>query len=192
MDEETQARIFEPFFTTKEIGQGTGLGLSTVYGIVSQSGGTISVRTALGRGATFAIRLPMTSRTPAEPPARHPARVGRAASGSSSSTTRRSCATCSLRSCASRDTTSLQQHRPREARALDERWDVLVTDVVMPETDGVSLAREIDAAHVLFISGYDQRALVSSDAAFLQKPFGRDDLSQAIRALLDEELAVTA
>jgi DNA-binding NtrC family response regulator len=79
-----------------------------------------------------------------------------------------------------------------EARTLDERWDVLVTDVVMPETDGVSLAREIDAAHVLFISGYDQRALVSSDAAFLQKPFGRDDLSQAIRALLDEELAVTA
>ena len=62
----------------------------------------------------------------------------------------------------------------------------------MPETDGVSLAREIDAAHVLFISGYDQRALVSSDAAFLQKPFGRDDLSRAIRALLDEELAVTA
>jgi CheY-like chemotaxis protein len=79
-----------------------------------------------------------------------------------------------------------------EARALGESWDVLVTDVVMPETDGVSLAREIDAAHVLFISGYDQRALVSSDAAFLQKPFGRDDLSRAIRALLDAELAEAA
>ena len=79
-----------------------------------------------------------------------------------------------------------------EARALGERWDVLITDVVMPETDGVSLAQEIDAAHVLFISGYDQRALVSSEAAFLQKPFGRDDLSRAIRALLDEELAEAA
>lgn len=77
----------------------------------------------------------------------------------------------------------------REARAPDDSWDVLVADVVMPETDGASLAREIDAAHVLFISGYDQRALVTSDAAFLQKPFGRSDLSRAIRALLDEERA---
>ena len=90
----------------------------------------------------------------------------------------------------------LEAATPSEALALARdagaEVDLLVTDVVMPGTDGVSLAREIDATHVLFISGYDQRALVSSDAAFLQKPFGRDDLSRAIRALLDEKLVGAA
>jgi signal transduction histidine kinase len=191
MDEETQARIFEPFFTTKEIGQGTGLGLSTVYGIVSQSGGTISVRTAPGRGATFSIRLPMTSRTPTEPPAviPHASDGGERILVVDDEKIVRDLLAQILRE---QGYDVVAAASATEARALDESWDVLVTDVVMPETDGVSLAQEIDAAHVLFISGYDQRALVSSDAAFLQKPFGSDDLSRAIRALLDEELAPTA
>jgi two-component SAPR family response regulator len=60
-----------------------------------------------------------------------------------------------------------------------------VTDVVMPELNGVELARGLDARQVLYISGYDQEALVQTDDAFLQKPFGRDDLARAVRTLLD-------
>jgi DNA-binding response OmpR family regulator len=74
---------------------------------------------------------------------------------------------------------------PREARELGGSWDLLIADVLMPEQDGVKLAREIDAGQVLFISGYDQEALVQSDASFLQKPFSRGDLHHAVRTLLD-------
>ena len=73
----------------------------------------------------------------------------------------------------------------REARALGGRWDLLLTDVVMPETDGVTLSKQIDARHVLFISGYDQEALVAGDARFLQKPFSRDELTRTVRTLFD-------
>jgi CheY-like chemotaxis protein len=186
MDEETKARIFEPFFTTKEIGQGTGLGLSTVYGIVTQSGGNIAVRTAPGRGATFSIRLPVTIRTPIKAPSvtPHVSEGGERILVVDDEEIVRDLLAQILRE---QGYDVVATGSAREARSLGERWDVLVTDVVMPETDGVALAEEIDAAHVLFISGYDQRALVSSDAAFLQKPFGREDLTRAIRALLDEE-----
>jgi DNA-binding response OmpR family regulator len=73
----------------------------------------------------------------------------------------------------------------REARALGGTWDLLLTDIVMPETDGVKLSKQVDAQHVLFISGYDQEALVAGDAPFLQKPFSRDELSRTVRALFD-------
>ena len=66
---------------------------------------------------------------------------------------------------------------------------LVLTDVVMPETDGVTLSKDIDARHVMFISGYDQQALVAGDASFLQKPFSRDELTQAVRALFDEARA---
>ena len=184
MDEETRGRIFEPFFTTKDVGQGTGLGLSTVYGIVAQSGGTIGVRSAPGIGATFSVRLPASERDLEAGPSTlaRPERGGEKVLVVDDEKVVRELLAQMLRE---QGYTVSVAGSAREARALGGRWDVLVTDVVMPETDGVRLAREIDARHVLFISGYDQEALVSAEASFLQKPFSRDDLARTVRALLD-------
>jgi signal transduction histidine kinase len=184
MDDETSARLFEPFFTTKELGRGTGLGLSTVYGIVAQSGGSIAVQSAPGLGATFTVRLPATEATAQEPPAPEPA---------SSGGTERILVVDDERVVRELLATMLREQgydvkvaaSAREARALGGPWDLLLTDVVMPEVDGVKLSKQIDARHVLFISGYDQEALVAGHASFLQKPFSRDDLARAIRALFD-------
>ena len=185
MDEETRARIFEPFFTTKPVGQGTGLGLSTVYGIVAQSGGSITVRSAPGLGATFKVRFPAADEIPAarpqEPTASNDRGRERILVVDDEKVVRKLLVQMlgelgyDVRAAAS----------AREARRMRGPWDLLVTDIVMPETNGVDLAASLDAGRVLFISGYDQDALVASDAPFLQKPFSRDDLSRAVRALLD-------
>jgi signal transduction histidine kinase len=184
MDDETRARLFEPFFTTKDIGLGTGLGLSTVYGIVTQSGGSIEVRSEPGLGATFTVRLPFTNASvektsPAEP---------NAAGGHErilvvdDEQVVRDLLAQMLREQGYEVEVAASA---RDARALGGRWDLLLTDVVMPETDGVKLSKQIDARHVLFISGYDQEALVAGDASFLQKPFSRGELTRTVRALFD-------
>ena len=186
MDEETRARVFEPFFTTKPVGEGTGLGLSTVYGIVAQSGGSISVRSAPGLGATFKIRLPATVEATETPDTVDPVPVANHGRERilvvDDEEVVRKLLVQMLRELGYEVTAAASS---REARRLRGPWDLLVTDVVMPETDGVTLAREVEARQVLFISGYDQDALVQKDEAFLQKPFGRDDLAHAVRALLD-------
>jgi signal transduction histidine kinase len=188
MDEETRSRVFDPFFTTKEVGRGTGLGLSTVYGIVTQSGGTVSVRSAPGRGAIFTVRLPATQRV-AETEvveARTPGSGGERILVVDDERVVRELLAQMLRAQGYEVATA---GSAREARALGGSWDLLLTDVVMPETDGVKLAKQIDARHVLFISGYDQEALVQADESFLQKPFNRDDLGHAVRTLLDRPRA---
>src|SRR5262249_29487384 len=159
-------------FTTKNVGDGTGLGLSTVYGIVTQSGGTIDVRSAPGLGAIFSVRLPATN---LEPVTATEVQAAAAHGGE------RILVVDDGRVVRELIARMLQAQgyvvdvagSAREARALAGPWDLLITDVVMPEMDGVKLSRHIDAVQVLFISGYDQEALVESDASFLQKPFNR-------------------
>ncbi len=191
MDEETRARIFEPFFTTKGPGDGTGLGLATVYGIVTQSGGTIDVRSAPGEGATFAIRLPATARTiddrDAEPGAA--ARGGERILVVDDEKVVRELLAQMLREQGYRVDVAASA---RDARALAGPFDLLLTDVVLADTDGVELASQLDANRVLFVSGYDQEELVHADEAFLQKPFSRDDLARAVREALDRERVDTA
>jgi len=189
MDEETRARAFEPFFTTKPVGQGTGLGLSTVYGIVTQSGGSIDVVSEPGGGATFTVRLPVTELTPETATRHRPPDRARGVERILVVDDEKIVRELLAQMLRAQGYEVAMAGSAAEARELEGPWDLLLTDVVMPETDGVSLSKDIDARNVMFISGYDQEALVAGDAAFLQKPFSRDELMRAVRALFDEERA---
>lgn len=202
MDEATRARIFDPFFSTKYTPTNTGLGLATVYGVVQQSGGTITVDSAPLQGTTFKIELPLIS-----PP---------------KDEARRTLASHSNRSSAGNAETILVVEDEDGVRRLIERIlsgagyqvisaengedallkadahdgniHLLVTDVVMPGINGRELATRLSTRHslmrVLYTSGYTEdsilRAGVFNEAAnFLAKPYSRDQLSAKVREVLD-------
>jgi len=199
MDRETQRMIFEPFFTTKPVGEGTGLGLSTVYGIVQQSQGVITVESAPGAGSSFRIFLPRIAQPEGavrEVPAARPA------------------------ACPARRQTVLLVEDDDGVRQLAERIlcqygyevvvaedgedalrriadgaaiDAVVSDVVMPGIGGVELVERLRAVQgelpVLLLSGYtgdEVSATLAADGrqAFLQKPFSPDALAAALDELL--------
>lgn len=199
MDDHTKEHIFEPFFTTKPEGKGTGLGLSTVYGIVKQSGATISVESALGRGTSFRIYFPRTEAelTPIEPsPARH--------SG---------CETVLLveDDRAVRDlverilkergykviaTADGKEALHRLVEAPDQ-IDIVVTDLIMPGMSGRELIQAISQIRpdlkALYVSGYTEdeilrRGLHDPRVALLHKPFTADVLANKVRSILDARL----
>ena len=201
MSEEVRARLFEPFFTTKERGQGTGLGLSMVFGIVKQSGGDIEVESAPGRGTTFRIYLPQVD---------SPAQVASARKDESTDVVLRGKETVlfvedeetvlnlAKRSLTGSGYTVLTAADGPQALAELERHgrpvDLLVTDVVMPGMSGRDLARQIAlknmARRTLFISGYTDDAIVRHGVlepglAFLYKPFSPRALLEKLREVLD-------
>ena len=198
MDRQTQAHLFEPFFTTKPLGEGTGLGLATVYGIVKQNHGLINVHSQPGAGTTIKIYLPRaeaqprTGREPVEEPLRRgtetllwvedePAilKLGQAV----------------LEGLGYR---VLPASTPAEAIRVAEEHagsiHLLITDVVLPQMNGRDLAQRLQAAcpHLpcLFVSGYTADVMavngVLEDALhFVQKPFTRQELAAKVRAALD-------
>jgi signal transduction histidine kinase/CheY-like chemotaxis protein len=198
MDAATQARIFEPFFTTKEVGKGTGLGLATVFGIVKQSEGGVSVYSEVGRGSTFKLYFPRVDRM--RKPTLEPGARTRFALGSGTvllveddemlrSVIRRQLTAWGYSLLEARDAgTALAIVKSRR-----EPIDLLFTDLVMPGVDGRALAREVIAEHpsikVLFMSGYTEHAAVRTATLgptdhFIPKPFTGTMLSHAIlRAL---------
>jgi len=198
MDSETLARIFEPFFTTKELGQGTGLGLATVYGIVKQNSGYISVSSDPGKMTIFSIYLPGYSGTNGEPQANE-----------------------RTETCSNGDETVLLVEdepqilhmgrmlltslgyevltagRAAEAIELEEkhggRIHLLITDVIMPDMNGRDLAARLHSLHpdmkCLFMSGYTadvigHHGVLEEGVHFIQKPFSMQALADKIRETL--------
>ena len=195
MDAETRARAFEPFFTTKQVGQGTGLGLSTVYGIVKQSGGTIDVESTPGSGTTFRIVFPAHAGV-LETPAlaslapRSAERTGMEVLLVEDDPAVRA----SITSMLERVGHAVRAVSGGEAaldvlRANDRAWDMVVSDAMMPGMSGPQLARVLHSERpelpMVIVSGYAADAVLgqgqlSPNTVFLQKPFTRDQLVQAM------------
>jgi two-component system cell cycle sensor histidine kinase/response regulator CckA len=198
IDPETQKRIFEPFFTTKDKPHGTGLGLATVYGIVSQSGGHIFVASEPGRGSTFAIYLPRVEElASAAGAAAAPAAVRRGSETILLVEDEDAVRGLTLRGLQSSGYTVLQASSAEEALPIAARHagrlDLLLTDVIMPGASGPELARRLlekrPGTRVLYVSGYTDASMASQGADdgafFLQKPFTPETLARKVREILD-------
>ncbi|HYQ16585.1 MAG TPA: ATP-binding protein [Polyangiaceae bacterium] len=197
MDLETQRHIFEPFFTTKAEGRGTGLGLSTVYGIVHQSGGSLVVESELGKGSTFRVFLPLAAgRESWAPPTEGPASRGneRILLVEDEPEVRRVCAMTLRHLGYEVLVADDEQHALKICASGDDAPDAVLTDVVMPRISGVALVERLRSLRpglkVLFMSGYTDRRIVDASsltqgAAFINKPFTPDALGKQLRTLLD-------
>jgi PAS domain S-box-containing protein len=182
---EQQGRIFEPFFTTREPGRGTGLGLSTVHGIVSQAGGLIDVVSAPGQGARFTLWFPEIAAPAAQ--AREDATRGKRVLVVDDEPGIRRAVSRMLVAAGHTTHEAASGNQAAALVAAGERFDVLLTDVRMPDGDGPAAARQIKSLapsmRVVFMSGFedevDEATRASADA-FLAKPFTRGDLIAAI------------
>jgi nitrogen-specific signal transduction histidine kinase/CheY-like chemotaxis protein len=199
MDPGTLSHIFEPFFTTKGVERGTGLGLSTVYGIVKQSGGEISVESEPGRGTQFRIYLPRVEER-VEPAALATLGAGR----------RRGMETILLVEDEPEVRRLIREFLEADGYTVLEAADgidalrivaehtgpvpLIITDVVMPQIDGRNLVQRLRALRpdirALYMSGYTDDAILrygvlTAEAAFLHKPFATEALLRQVRVLLD-------
>ena len=201
MSADTVAHIFEPFYTTKESGRGTGLGLSTVYGIVKQSGGYVWVYSEPGRGTTFKVYLPRVNEAVDALPAAKTTSQDRVKMGTETillvedEPDLRELTRTVL---ASSGYTIVEARNAEEAERLTEsngaKIHLLLTDVIMPGISGRELAKRILARHsamrVLYMSGYTynviaQGGTLERGVSFLQKPFTPSALVEKVREVLD-------
>jgi len=197
MDEATLTKVFEPFFTTKSLGRGTGLGLSTAYGIVEQHGGSLTAFSSPGRGSRFEITLPASAPAATMTPRSRRLSIGQReiillvedepivlAVG--------------RRLLAAAGFTVLPAGGPDEAIAIatsHPEIELVVTDVMMPVMNGVELfsrlASVLPDAGVLYVSGYDSEVLAPQGVLvdgveFLRKPFSSVELLAAVKRALEQ------
>ena len=195
MTDEVRAHVFEPFFTTKELGRGTGLGLATVYGAIDGAGGTVTVRSALGAGTTFEIRLPLAA-----------ADADDADAGSAAAPQARAVRPMvllvddepAIRQLAGRilEQAGLDVLRAESAEAAIQlagdpsvRFDVVLSDLMMPGAGGPEVAAAVRAVRptipIVFMSGFAAADVVRAlDAPVVPKPFTADVLVGAVRRAL--------
>jgi PAS domain S-box-containing protein len=200
IDEETKSHLFEPFFTTKPVGKGSGLGLSTVYGIVKQSGGSIEVDSEPGEGTTFTVYLPIVEQALSP---RNVSKMPVTAVGGSETVLLAEDHTsirdvlCEFLECRGYKVLGAQNGSQalEIARHYPGSIDVLVTDVVMPQVRGLELAERVTEirpdVRVIFMSGYSADALLENrllserSMTLIQKPFDPEVLAQKIRESLN-------
>jgi CheY-like chemotaxis protein len=206
MDLATQAQVFEPFFTTKEQGKGIGLGLATVYGIVIQSGGFVSVHSELGRGTTFKIYLPQVAGMPET--VKKAGTLSGLPAGSETIlivedeesvrvSVRRILSKCGYSTLEARDGSEALELFAKHPDTID----LVITDVVMPEMGGRALADALlnisPGLKMIFMSGYTedavkQQGVLAPGSAFIEKPFTLQDFAKTVRETLDAPSATPA
>jgi PAS domain S-box-containing protein len=199
MEPETLAHIFEPFFSTKEVGKGAGLGLATVYGVVKQNGGFISVQSAPEQGSTFRLFIPrMTAAVPlAQPKVMTEAPAARRPGTILVVEDEEMVRNLTTSMLLGLGYAVLPAATPAAALSLcetvDVRIDLLLTDVVMPDMRGSDLGERVRAirpdVRVLFMSGYtgdvmDRHGVAAEQATFIQKPFTMAELARSVEAAM--------
>ena len=202
MTPEILDKIFEPFFSTKDVGQGTGLGLATVYGIIKQTEGYVYPTSTVGEGTTFTILLPRHIPTEKETAKPEVVEASRDLSGSARILLvedEEAVRAFSVRALQARGYTvheaSSGVHALEVMQEVDGEIDLVVSDVVMPEMDGPTLLTELRKARpdlkIIFVSGYAEEAFekhlaADEEFAFLSKPFSLKQLATKVKEVLEQ------
>ncbi|MEM9401381.1 MAG: ATP-binding protein [Pseudomonadota bacterium] len=200
MPDDVRAKIFEPFFTTKEVGKGSGLGLSMVFGFVKQSGGYIDLRSEVGKGTTIDLYLPRTTETPVAPPQDQPEPDSLDENGARILVVEDESSIRELLhhflADSGHDATIVSDGRSAldVLKQQEPAFDLLITDVALPlGMDGREVAAEFLATNgggeVIYISGYAEDSIIQKGRlddghTFLAKPFTRDSLTSKIAEVL--------
>jgi two-component system cell cycle sensor histidine kinase/response regulator CckA len=198
MDQATKARLFEPFFTTKAPGRGTGLGLSTVFGIVKQSGGNVEVYSEPGHGTSVKVYLPSIDQQAFIEAADQRRKIARGTETILLAEDDEMVRSLVRETLEREGYKVLESADPVEARRIADhhkgKIQLLITDVVMPKLSGRELADQLirrrPELKVLYMSGYTDNAVLNSgilhqDVAFLQKPFTPSALAEKVREVLE-------